>query len=721
MFEGARSAAVAPALCAVASRPKGPNRVLVAGFAPRGVVVRPQFTPPAAKQVGYRPPCLPANNVAGFAPRGIIVRGEPQVASAAAKRGKVFSVGATSTSGAAILLRRGPSNHIPTARLGEPLWTTDQSRLYVGTGAGNVHIGGGKDFVNLMDAKYGIVANDSGDYSSGLQSWANDICSGNCIGIVPGNLAGMIRFGSTVTFAPQSGGNPITITILGGGHVEGGGAGNVQFDYTGNYSQAFLFQGITSSLIQGIGINVGGTQTGVVCFDVQPTQAINNCPFNKFSLCNVSIGSVSGTACVAFRLGQQVSSPLASSTAASACNNTTFDQCHISSQSGNGAIAFQLGAQEGFMALVNNCWGSHCDIFALDGNVACQVSTGGGTLSAGATTIPVATLMGSQIAATQFFPSAGYIQIDSEIIQYSGLTATSFTGCTRGAQGTGPGVTHNNFSFCNLWTPGQGVYIGTGHMTALGCGNSAGLCDYMLIGPTTTAVYRIMNGRYEAGNRFVQYGYGGATGARAKIDVEQCTINTYVPPIDHFGIVQLQSPATFRIHGSVTYNSLNQLSSPTNPFITNRGAATGSPGVVSVERCDIYGIMPIDNNANGWQWRYRDNRLLIANASFSSWLSDDSQEVATVTSAYTVTMADGLILANAAGGAFAVTLMSAATVPRGRRWTIKKTDATGSAVTVTPNGTDTIDAAATYALSAQNKYVTVVCDGVSNWDVVANN
>lgn len=44
------------------------------------------------------------------------------------------------------------------------------------------------------------------------------------------------------------------------------------------------------------------------------------------------------------------------------------------------------------------------------------------------TTIPV--------VSTTNFPTVGFITIDAEAISYTGLTATSFTGCTRGADGT---------------------------------------------------------------------------------------------------------------------------------------------------------------------------------------------------------------------------------------------------------------------------------------------
>jgi hypothetical protein len=49
-------------------------------------------------------------------------------------------------------------------------------------------------------------------------------------------------------------------------------------------------------------------------------------------------------------------------------------------------------------------------------------------LASGATTI--------NVASTTNFPPAGTLLIESEAISYTGVTATSFTGCTRGAKGT---------------------------------------------------------------------------------------------------------------------------------------------------------------------------------------------------------------------------------------------------------------------------------------------
>lgn len=40
------------------------------------------------------------------------------------------------------------------------------------------------------------------------------------------------------------------------------------------------------------------------------------------------------------------------------------------------------------------------------------------------------------VVDTTSFPSTGYFVIDTEIIKYTGKTGTSFTGCTRGADGS---------------------------------------------------------------------------------------------------------------------------------------------------------------------------------------------------------------------------------------------------------------------------------------------
>lgn len=97
-----------------------------------------------------------------------------------------------------------------------------------------------------------------------------------------------------------------------------------------------------------------------------------------------------------------------------------------------------------------------------------------------------------------------------------------------------------------------------------------------------------------------------------------------------------------------------------------------------------------------------------------------SRKLTTVakTAAYTAAD-DDVILGDASGGAFSVGLPAAAS-SAGQVYTIKKTDSGGNAVTVDANASETIDGATTKALSAQYKYITIVCDGATWW-IIADN
>jgi len=69
--------------------------------------------------------------------------------------------------------------------------------------------------------------------------------------------------------------------------------------------------------------------------------------------------------------------------------------------------------------------GTDANLFIAVNNLATALN---GALDISATTITVVSTTG--------FPTAGYITIDAEAISYTGVTATTFTTCTRGADGT---------------------------------------------------------------------------------------------------------------------------------------------------------------------------------------------------------------------------------------------------------------------------------------------
>lgn len=85
-------------------------------------------------------------------------------------------------------------------------------------------------------------------------------------------------------------------------------------------------------------------------------------------------------------------------------------------------------------------------------------------------------------------------------------------------------------------------------------------------------------------------------------------------------------------------------------------------------------------------------------------------------SPYTPLASDGVIYANATGGAITVALQAVADC-KGWKVTVKKVDASANAVTIDADSSETIDGATTYALSSQYDFVTIHSDG-AEWFVI---
>jgi len=89
---------------------------------------------------------------------------------------------------------------------------------------------------------------------------------------------------------------------------------------------------------------------------------------------------------------------------------------------------------------------------------------------------------------------------------------------------------------------------------------------------------------------------------------------------------------------------------------------------------------------------------------------------ATKTTTYAITQDNEVVLADATGGAFDVDLPAAAGC-KGWLETIKKIDSSANAVTVDPDGVETIDADTTLILDSQYSSAQIVCDGTEWWIV----
>lgn len=77
------------------------------------------------------------------------------------------------------------------------------------------------------------------------------------------------------------------------------------------------------------------------------------------------------------------------------------------------------------MAVFPGAVATDVHLYLVSNNLGTVLTAG---IDAVVTTIPVVSTTG--------FPTTGWITIDQEAIQYTGITGTSFTGCTRGAGGT---------------------------------------------------------------------------------------------------------------------------------------------------------------------------------------------------------------------------------------------------------------------------------------------
>jgi hypothetical protein len=96
--------------------------------------------------------------------------------------------------------------------------------------------------------------------------------------------------------------------------------------------------------------------------------------------------------------------------------------------------------------------------------------------------------------------------------------------------------------------------------------------------------------------------------------------------------------------------------------------------------------------------------------------------VSAKTSNYTVTVSDNdtYFTMDASAGARTFTLPAASSAGSGFRVRFKKIDSSSNAVTITPNGSDTIDGASSLSLSSQYSFATIVSNGTT-WYVELNN
>jgi hypothetical protein len=199
--------------------------------------------------------------------------------------------------------------------------------------------------------------------------------------------------------------------------------------------------------------------------------------------------------------------------------------------SGNGGAsvvgAYQLTSGQAIWSQ-NVGWGAGTWGGIITGAVTTAVS--GGTLSNSNTTVTVTSTTG--------FTTTGRILIDSETISYTGVTATTFTGCTRGLSGTGSGAaaTHANGAAVVQSTS----FIGWGSPATVGIGvqlrswSQSNFGEDLIFNPRGGALYYWANSASAS-----TFNRGQLLGPSSSVVTKSgtITVDAYCPSVANFILV----------------------------------------------------------------------------------------------------------------------------------------------------------------------------------------
>ena len=177
-----------------------------------------------------------------------------------------------------------------------------------------------------------------------------------------------------------------------------------------------------------------------------------------------------GTNITSYTLGDTLYAS-AANTLAKLAGNTTATKRFLS-QTGTGSASAAPSWELLDPSDINTQYGSFFFDFS---------TTLSGAITNVQTTIPVVTTSG--------FSTAGAIFIDSELITYTGITATTFTGCTRGAAGS-PNKSHNSGASVN------GAQVAAANTPTLLQLNTQDLSNGVTLNTATSEINVAIAGKY---------------------------------------------------------------------------------------------------------------------------------------------------------------------------------------------------------------------------------
>jgi hypothetical protein len=374
----------------------------------------------------------------------------------------------------------------------------------------------------------GAKGDGTTDDTAAFQATINAAAAAHGTVFIPPAESGLYyNIASTLTIQPASGSQ----TWM---NIEShAGPNDIRWTGASNAS-VFIIRGLKYSRITGFKMLLG-TQSNVRVFDIVEDATYASCGAMHWTNCFVSLGS--GQTNVAWRNGADTQSGDIS------FHNWTNCLVNSAGDATKGHIAWLNMNPNMLVCQWTNCAWSLVTWGYSGRSILQHVN---GAVDATQTTITVNSTIG--------FAPTGRIKLDTEQIDYTGTTSTTFTGCTRAAGGTAA-ATHVDNTICY-----QGIQnpltltwafdrIGGSAHTFTNCGGSFNACEFLAV----RGVITVDGGRWEQGARLFQAAHNQSTSVEANFRGVTWGITTALPAD---GII----------------------------------VALGAPGVYTFEDCQFYGI-----------------------------------------------------------------------------------------------------------------------------------
>lgn len=213
------------------------------------------------------------------------------------------------------------------------------------------------------------------------------------------------------------------------------------------------------------------------------------------------------------------------------------------------------------------------------------------------------------VASTANYPApSGKVVIGTERISYTGFTATTFTGCTRGVDGTTAAV-HSDAVTVTQYAVAT---TGGASMRFLGASTSSTWKTFVF--EAAGAYY--VNGRFESNKRFIQAGGAGGGTYPVSVMAEQCEVSTPSLPTDNI-IFALNAGVNLTIDGGWYHNA-----DYTADFVNASsagGAAWGSVLVRNAQiRSQVASVLTVPATSQ-WRTEYKNALRLSAELTPAAW------------------------------------------------------------------------------------------------------